>query len=73
MASRRLRSRNEQIRQIFAHLRKVERRETAYCLEQIEANYHLGPDRIYQILAEPAEPAALENPSAYYQSLIKQL
>lgn len=73
MASRkRIKSRNQEIREIWNHLRKVERRESSYCLEQIEANYHLSKDRIYQILAEPHDPAALTVPSAFYTSCLNQ-
>lgn len=72
MASRtRTKSRNQEIREIWNHLRKVERRESGYCLEQIERNYHLSRDRIYQILAEPHDPAALTAPSAFYSKCLK--
>lgn len=74
MASRKnIRSRNEEIRQVFRYLRRTERRETSYCLEIIQDNYHISQDRIYQILAMPDEPEALESPSFFFTHTVKQL
>ncbi|AEL24334.1 hypothetical protein [Cyclobacterium marinum] len=73
MAGRKnIKSRNEEVRQVFRHLRKIERRESSYCMEEISKNYHISQDRIYQILAQPDEPGCIENPSFYYQKTILQ-
>lgn len=74
MASRsKIKSRNQEIREIYTHLRKVERREAGYVMELIETNYHLSRDRIYQILAETDEPEALTVPSAFYSQICPKI
>lgn len=67
-----IQKRNQEIREIWRHLRKIKRKESSYCFEFLAQNYFVGKDRVYAIILEPdcAGIVTMDEASIVYKAVM---